>query len=107
VRRVRERTAKLGLHTQAVATGPSYLDGRRRKIVIRPSEFQTDVQPFLAVWTIRPSRRTPKFIFLFVHTIVLTWSVDGGLYLLAVFVIVATPFLVAQFNYNRRKFQKA
>jgi len=44
---------------------------------------------------------------LFVRTIVPTWSVDGSLYLLVVFVIVGTPFLVAQFNYNRQKFRKA
>jgi len=39
-----------------------------------------------------------KISLLFVHTIVPTWLVDDGLYLSAVFVIVATPFLVAQFN---------
>jgi len=44
---------------------------------------------------------------LFVRIIVPTRSVDGGLYLLAVFVIVAIPFLVAQFNYERQNFWKA
>jgi len=48
-----------------------------------------------------------EIFLLFVRTIVPTRSVDGDLYLLAVFVIVAVPFLVAQFNYEHQKFWKA
>jgi len=65
------------------------------------------MQPFLAIWTITSVQTDGEISLLFVRSIVSTRSVDGGLYILAVFVIVAIPFLVAQFNYERLKFWKA
>jgi len=88
----------------AVATSPSSWTPSKKSLFIRPNFRRTCSRFLPSGLYVRPYEWRDFFV---IRPYYSSHVVDGGLYLLAVFVIVATPLLVVQFNYNRQKFRKA